>query len=414
MIRHVNAKAIQSTPKPPRGKRTKVYDDDGSGFGFIKYGSGKVSFIYDYGPRGHQKRILLGYYGEMTVEQARDEFAIQRGKVKEGADPLKERERKAAVPTVEAFVEEFISLVLARKKAPDDDVRYLRWTASRWQGRKLDEITHDDIQQALACRAEVKEVPPVTRSGEAHVDPEKVPPPPVSRRVGGRIAANRWFASIRAAFEYATRAGILRENPAKYVRKFPENAPRQRVLDDDELTRVLDAVDKLDNQVERAIFQVLVSTGVRLSEALSARWTDVDFVTGFWTIPSTKSGRPQTVPLPKATLATIRKLERVEGNPYLFPGRRAGTHRAEVRDAWESIRTVAKVPDVNIHDLRRSYGKRATEAFGIHIASKLLRHSSIGITAKVYAPLLAKELVEITEELDARRSKLRLVEGGQK
>ena len=58
----------------------------------------------------------------------------------------------------------------------------------------------------------------------------------------GRIAANRHYTVLRACLEHAVEAGYLRDNPARYVKKYPENPPRQRVLSDEELGKVLDAV----------------------------------------------------------------------------------------------------------------------------------------------------------------------------
>ena len=197
--------------------------------------------------------------------------------------------------------------------------------------------------------------------------------------------------------ESAVHSGILRDNPCRFVKKFPENPPRQRVLDGNEQERLDKAIDELANPFERALFRLLRETGCRKSEALTARWDDLDLQGGVWTVPSPKAGRPQSMPLPQRTVLMLRGLERKA--EWVFPGRTAGTHRTEVKDVWEKLKAAAKLDSVTIHDLRRTYGLAAARRAGILAASKLLRHSDTRITAKVYAPLGVEELREVAEDV---------------
>ena len=91
---------------------------------------------------------------------------------------------------------------------------------------------------------------------------------------------------------------------------------------------------------------------------------------------------------------------------WLIPGRNPKNHREDLRRPWKDVRDKAKVEDVTIHDLRRTYGLHAARSAGLHVASKLLRHSSIRITEQVYAPLGIDELRKASEKVGRGRAKV--------
>jgi integrase len=68
------------------------------------------------------------------------------------------------------------------------------------------------------------------------------------------------------------------------------------------------------------------------------------------------------------------------------------------------LRKAAEIPDVNIHDIRRTYGLHATRKVGLHVASKLLRHSDVRVTERVYAPLGIEDLRKAAEDVATNRS----------
>ena len=210
-------------------------------------------------------------------------------------------------------------------------------------------------------------------------------------------AANRLLASVRACLQAAWRLDKIPSNPAMKVRPFRENPPRQRTLSDEELQRVLKALAEWPDAHERAAFTLLVETGARLSEVLRARWADVDLEAAEWRLPSPKAGYPHLVPLAAATVAMLRRLLRL--GALVIPGKsHADKPRFDLKRAWDAIREAASVPDIHVHDLRRTFGLHVARAAGLHVASKLLRHSDIRITEAVYAPLGIEELQKAVEQ----------------
>jgi len=369
-----SVKALTTTE--PRGRH--VYDARLKGFGCTVYPEGRKVFWLVYAdPRGGRtetgrparRRLALGKHGVVTVADARADALAALGEVRKGRDPAEERERRRGVPTFQEWVTEYLAGVRLRKKQPQDDVRYLARACERWGQRPLDAIAPEDVARLVQSIAEN----------------------------GHRTTANRCLASVAACLQAAWRLDKIPSNPARKVKRFSENPPRQRVLTEEELHRVLKALAEWPDPHERAAITLLVTTGARLSEVLRARWADVDLEAGEWRIPSSKSGHPQLVLLAGSTCAMLRRLERL--GELVIPGRsHVDKPRFNLRHVWAALRVAAKVLDVHLHDLRRTFGLAVARAAGLHVASKMLRHSDIRITEAVYAPLGVEVLREAAEQ----------------
>ena len=115
-------------------------------------------------------------------------------------------------------------------------------------------------------------------------------------------------------------------------------------------------------------------------------------------LPDAKTGA-RVVPLSPSAVKLLAGLPRVEGNPWVIPGRKPGTHMRDIDEAWQVIRARASLDDVRIHDLRHSYASRAL-ALGesIPMIGKLLGHSQIETTAR-YAHLTRDSVREAAERI---------------
>ena len=76
---------------PPGEGQTFLWDRELRGFGVRIIPSGLKTFILQYrNAEGRSRRIVLGRYGVMTVEKAREQARIKLGAVAAGADPAEE------------------------------------------------------------------------------------------------------------------------------------------------------------------------------------------------------------------------------------------------------------------------------------------------------------------------------------
>ena len=82
--------------------------------------------------------------------------------------------------------------------------------------------------------------------------------------------------------------------------------------------------------------EFLILTAVRTSEAVGARWDEIDFDLMTWTVPAVrmKGHREHRVPLSPACIELLRKLPRQDGNPFVFIGRRVGTGLDRMALRW--------------------------------------------------------------------------------
>jgi integrase len=135
-----------------------------------------------------------------------------------------------------------------------------------------------------------------------------------------------------------------------------------------------------------AALRFLMFTGWREQEALTLRWDAVDFSCGMVTLEDTKAGR-STRALPAAALELIAEQPKLEGSPFVFPGKVQGKPLQEIQRLWYAVRAAAGLDGVRLHDLRHSVASfAAAQGHSLFLIGKLLGHKDQRSTAR-YAHL---------------------------
>ncbi len=135
-----------------------------------------------------------------------------------------------------------------------------------------------------------------------------------------------------------------------------------------------------------AALRLLMLTGCRRQEIVTLRWDGVDRTARDLRLRHAKTG-PRTVALTPPVERVLDGIPRVEGSPWVIPGRKPDTHLADLHDHWERIRDRAGLEDMRIHDIRHSYATAALEAGeSLTMIGRLLGHSRVTTTAR-YAHL---------------------------
>ncbi|MBI2839658.1 MAG: tyrosine-type recombinase/integrase [Acidobacteria bacterium] len=354
------------------GDRAYVWDNEIPGLGVVAYpGSkeaprGRKAFVLRYGGRKTRRRITLGLYGPLTVEAARQMAIEKLACVIKGGDPLADKQRRQAIPLMREWITEYLERIALRKKRPSEDRNYLRKASAEFGEKRLDQVSVEDIEKPAARLA-----------AEGH-----------------NAAANRFLASVSGCLQEAWRRSLIMENRARKVRRYPEPPPRKRALTEEELERVLIAIEQIPEPFVRTAFLMLVTTGARKSEVLRAKWDDINFERAIWTLPQTKAGKSQEVPLPAYTIGKLRQVPR--RSLFVFPGQDPDRGRQDLKNHWNWIRTTAHIPNVNIHDLRRTFGRDITQQAGLLMAARVLR-TDVRIAELHYSPMDIKERREAVE-----------------
>ena len=369
---------VDSAKHPPSGQ-IFLRDDELRGFA-VRITPGSKSFIVEREIHGRVRRMTIGRYGVQTVDQARDKAREKIGEIAAGKDPVEELRQRRKSVTFGELERLYLDRHAVHKKSVDDDVGMLRKWLAEWRPRRLNTITKAEI---------------TTKHAEIGA-------------AGHKTRANRIVALVRTMFNLASDWGHHPgPNPASRIKFFKE-VKRDRFVRPDELPRLWRALQNEPNPYVRGAFFIGLLTGARRSEVLGMKWEDLDLTQGLWRIPDTKAGRPHTLPLPRLVVDELRKLPRLEGNPYVFCGRWGRKNLNNVSKPWQRIRKEAGLNDVRIHDLRRTLGSWLVAAgASLPLIGKALNHSQPATTA-IYARL---ELDPVRAALEANAERMLSVVG---
>ncbi len=155
---------------------------------------------------------------------------------------------------------------------------------------------------------------------------------------------------LKHCLNIAIRRGLLVSNPASKVPVPNPHNERDRVLSEDEWTRLYEvAASHL-----RPILLVTYHLGQRLGEILNLTWDRVDLQRGFITSRAidTKTKKPRQVPLTPAVrsvLSELAKIRRLNTNHVFLYEELPIT---SVKTAFKRAKRVAGVKNFRFHDLR--------------------------------------------------------------
>jgi integrase len=290
-------------------------------------------------------------------------------------NPAQERAEVRAERTFGDLEDAYIERHAKQRKRSwrEDQAVFKNHVPSGWRHRRLSDIAREDVIQLRDAVAR-KENPRVK-------DQEQ-------RKKGIPYAANHVLRLLRSMFNLARDWGMLvGDNPATRIKLLSETK-RDRFLSPDELARVNTALAQEPNEYWRAFFALSLMLGTRKGELLVLKWTDIDFRQRTLRISQTKVGRPHILPLPAPAISILEPLPSRETGEWVFPSAESKTgHLASPEHAWERIRKAAHVPDVRVHDLRRTLGSwLAASGYSLPLIGRALNHTQVSTTA-IYARL---------------------------
>src|SRR5262245_52036807 len=369
---------LRKLPTPESGNRI-TYDDAVKGFGARVTAAGDRAFILNYRRKldGRERRITIGSFPDWGTTAAREEAKRLKRAIDGGADPVGEQADSRAAPTVAELCARFERDYLPRNRA----------TTQRVYRQQI----HTDILPAFG-RTKVAAV--------SHSDVDGF-----HNRLSARAPthANRTIAVLSRMFSLVVRWGWRPDNPCKGVERNQESK-RHRYLTGAEISRLSEALAKLDDKAAANAVRLLLLTGARRGEVLAARWADIDLEASMWTKPgaTTKQKTEHRVPLSAAAaqLLTQMRAQAADDVEWLFPAR-GGGHRPHINEAWIKVRKAAKLPGVHLHDLRHTYASTlASAGLSLPVIGALLGHSTPTTTHR-YAHLFDDPLRQATERASA-------------
>ena len=359
---------------PPNKTKIEYVSDDRSGL-YIEVrasnpGKGLYRIRYK-DPAGKTCHHRLGTINELTLEQAREQTAEFKAGLKLGQYPEKASSAsKQQDMTLSTFmIEHYLPFKKDRKRSFSDDVQIWnqRILPSPIASKPLTDIKRTDVE-ALQTAAITAGKAPAT--------------------------ANHIVKLLRHALNLAVEWGYLNKNPLSGIKMIFENNLVENYMDDAQLKRLIAVLEKYDNRIPVLVFSLLLYVGIRLNEALTLTWKDIDIDNRLLKIKAqnSKSKKVRSVPLNDAAIRVLRKLDTQGKYDHLFINVKTGKPYVQIHKAWMKIRKEAGLSHLRIHDLRHQYASLLVNSGRtLYEVQQILGHSDPKVTMR-YAHLSTKAL----------------------
>jgi integrase len=397
--------------KPVSGKPTFLWDKELRGFGFKVEAGGTKSFVLQYrNAERRKRRLVLGRYGVMTLEEARSEARIKLGEVARGTDPADKKRAIRDGATVGQVCDWYLceaeaGRILGRKRTPIKSST-LAMDRSRIEShvrpllgrRKVAALKLPDIEAMQHDIAVGKTARP---RGEGRGGTTQ----------GGKGVAARSVSMLHSIFAHARRAGLIDSNPAVGVRKFPDRKKTRRLSREEvrKLGHAMRDVADFEHPVGLAIIRLLALTGLRLNEAQSVERNWV-FDEGYIAFGDTKTGA-QIRLIGSPALELLRAQPAIGDEPFVFPSDGGQSHFVAASGVLGRICQQLGWTDVTPHTLRHTFGSIAGElGYSELTIAAMLGHSAGSVTGRyVHLDQAVESAVErvsteIAALLDGERS----------
>jgi len=340
----------------PKAVRQEIPDSLLPGLYLIQQPSGAKGWAVRYRHQGVPRKLTLGSYPALGLQDARKLGAKALRAVAEGRDPGREKiqARAAKADSIDRVVEEFLERHVKRSNRPrtaQETERLLRQhVLPRWRGRMVHEVTRRDVLDIL----------------DRVVD------------AGAPIAANRVLAAVRKFFNWCIARDIIAVSPCAGVKPPSQEAARDRTLTDEELRLVWQAADKMGGTFGPLV-KLLALTGQRRDEIARMRWEEIKDRVLVLPAERTKNGQPHEVPLSNAALAVLNSIPRVQGSRFVLTtngGVSPASGYSKNKRRFDAL-LPADMPSWRLHDLRRSCASGlARLGVNLPVIEKCLNHAS--------------------------------------
>jgi len=220
-------------------------------------------------------------------------------------------------------------------------------------------------------------------------------------------SAARALAAVRGMHRFAHRDGLVGADPARHVAPPALPARLPKALGIDEVEQLLAGCigDGTGALRDRALLELLYSTGARISEAVGIDLDDLDGA-GRTVLLRGKGGRQRIVPVGRPALVAVEAYRvrarpvlavRGRGTPALLLNARGD--RLSRQSAWHVLRGTADaaglVADVSPHTLRHCFATHLLAGGAdVRVVQELLGHASV-TTTQIYTRVTVDTLREV-------------------
>jgi len=199
---------------------------------------------------------------------------------------------------------------------------------------------------------------------------------------------------LRRLLNLAVEWEFLEKNVLRGIKLLNVDNQLHDVADEEQLRKLVEVLHTDANRPVCNILLFLLSTGARVSEALKAKWSEVDLDKGVWYIPAanSKSKRGRAVPLNESARRAIDEAGQREKFEVVFANPETGKSYVRITRTFYRLRKLAGITKMRIHSCRHQYADRVLAAGGsLYSVQMLLGHADPRVSQR-YAKLSMKAL----------------------
>lgn len=293
------------------------------GFGVRVYPNGRRIFVVQTRVNGRTRRVTLGPFGPLTVEQARARANEVVRLASKGVDPQLERKTARDAPTVEKICTAYLEaadagLVITRFKRPKrastlaiDHGRIARHIVPLIGTTRARDLTRGDVQRMVDQIGSGKTAG--TFKGRKLRGKAVV--------LGGVGTAARVKELLGGILSWAEDRGMVPGPNAVRRVVTARGEAKNRTLSQDELKSLGEAIERarVTSPMAASALTLIALTGLRCSEACGLKWREIDEEGRFLRLPVTKTGR-STRPTGARAFELLKSLPRLS-DEFCFPNR---------------------------------------------------------------------------------------------
>ena len=357
---------------------------------------------------GNPRSIRLGRCDVVGVSKARSLARKVLSDLAAGINPNTQRqqgiieERKvkqleaARNITLQQALDECLALKDYKPKSRQDMISMFQRNFSDWMAKPIRSITREDVLRRFA---EIKTRVAHRRNNTQKRRADLGLPTRRYKSADGQGEAQKAFRYLQTvinSFMNDEIGGepILRANPCSVLKDKKVRSvlkPRDSFLDESPRADLLECLAKVTHpeytgQITHSdadFVLLLLLTGLRVDEAKSLRWSNINFKEGWFRAENTKNHTDHTLPMTTSTERLFKSRSKLigESSEWVFPSPQDSSKHASMS------RTVQRVVDESgvaftPHDLRRTVATIASElGYDLVKISAVLNHAKSGVTA---------------------------------
>lgn len=216
----------------------------------------------------------------------------------------------------------------------------------------------------------------------------------------------RNIAALRGFCKFMLMEGIMEEDPIENVAT-PKGWKRiPKVIGVEEVSSLVDKpAGKQLSLRDRAMIEMLYSSGLRASEVINIKLGDINYEAGFIIIRG-KGSKERLVPVNEAALETVNQYIK-ESRPLILRNRTSqflflakGGKPMTRQRLWQLIKTYAKELSIEIspHTLRHCFASHLLEGGAdLRVLQKMLGHTDIS-TTQIYTKVTPERLKKVHKQ----------------